>query len=144
MRDYRKLMAFPPAHRLALFVFREVTPRLPRSERYGLDPQMRQCARSIPANLMEGCGRRTNKDFARFIDNSTGSANELLYYAMLCRDLSFLPAELVDELERRVLEVIRMLVALARGVRTTPDPSPRKPPPKSTRRTIRPPRATPP
>lgn len=138
MRDYRKLKVFPGAHALVLYVYRDATPLLPRAEKYGLIAQMRDAARSVPANLLEGCGRRTNLDFARFTDQACGSANELLYYAILCRDLEFLPREVADELERRTLDVLRQLVALARGARQTPDPTPRhtSAPPRSTRRTL--------
>ena len=138
MRDYRKLRVFGPAHQLVLYVYRDVTPLLPRAEKYGLIAQMRDAARSIPANLVEGCGRRTNADFARFTDQACGSANELLYYTILCRDLEFLPARLADELERRTLDVLRQLVALARAARQTVDPAPRPKhaPARSTRRTL--------
>ena len=128
MRDFRKLLVFPKAHALALFVYRS-TPLMPREERFGLAQQMRGCARSVPANLVEGCGRRTRRHFAHFIDMSIGSANELLYYAILCRDLEYLPPDLCAELERRTVEVIRMLVALARAVRTRPDLGDRPNPP---------------
>ncbi|HEX6589891.1 MAG TPA: four helix bundle protein [Longimicrobiales bacterium] len=128
MRDFRKLLVFPKAHSLALFVYRS-TRLLPRQERFGLAQQMRGCARSIPANLVEGCGRRTRHDLAHFIDMSIGSANELLYYSMLCRDLEYLPPDVCQEIERRVTEVIRMLVALARAIRTRPGLGDRPEPP---------------
>ena len=136
MRDYRKLEAFGPAHALAIFVYREVTPLLPRSEKYGLFPQMRDAARSVPANLMEGCGRRTNLDFAQFVDRSTGSANELLYYGILCEDVGLLPIDVSQELQRRTRRMLQLLVALARGARSTPDPIRNLAPPRSTRRKL--------
>ena len=128
MRDFRKLLVFPKAHSLALYVYRN-TRLLPREERFGLAPQMRSCARSIPANIVEGCGRRTRRSLAHFIDISIGSANELLYYSILCRDLEHLPPDVCSEIERRVTEVLRMLVALARAIRTRPDLGDRRTPP---------------
>ena len=125
MRDHRTLAVYPKAHALGLFVYRVVTPALPRTERFGLIPQIQRSARSIPSNLLEGCGRYTNPDFAHFVDISTGSGNELRYWAILCRDLEYLPAEIADELEQRVVEIIRMLVALARNARSTPTLEPR-------------------
>ena len=106
---------YPKTHALVLFVYR-VTRDYPRREWYGLVAQMRQCAVSVPANIVEGCGRATNPDFARFLHNAIGSANELRYYAELSRDLDYLTPDEAHELDLRTTEVIRMLVALSRSV----------------------------
>ena len=119
MRDYRRLAVFWRAHAVALFVHR-ITRLLPKDERFGVGQQMRAAARSVAANLVEGCGRRTRKDLARFVDMATGSANELRYYGLLCRDLDYLSADICAELDVRATGIIRMLAALARALRTTP------------------------
>jgi hypothetical protein len=56
MRDHRKLAVFHKAHQLALFVYREITPRLPRDERYGLVQQMRGCARRFRRTFLKVAG----------------------------------------------------------------------------------------
>ena len=119
MRDYRKLRVHPRAHALVLLVYR-VTRDYPRREWYGLVAQMRESAVSVPANVVEGCGRATDPDFARFLDNAIGSANELRYYAELSRDLDYLTTEQARQLTDHATEVIRMLVALARSIRPRP------------------------
>ena len=119
MRDYRKLAVFPKAHALALRAHRE-TQALPRSEQWELGKQMRSSSRSIPTNLVEGCGRWTNADFAHFVDMSIGSANEFRYYCEYGRDLGFLSADVARELYEQATEVIRMLLALARAARVLP------------------------
>lgn len=47
---------------------------------FSLCDQIRRAALSIPANIAEGYGRRTRKDFANFLSISLGSANEVIAY----------------------------------------------------------------
>jgi len=47
---------------------------------------MRRCAASIGANIAEGCGKRGNGEFQRFLTIAAGSASELEYHFLLARD----------------------------------------------------------
>jgi four helix bundle protein len=97
--DFTDLQAWNKAHTLALDVYR-ITARFPKSETYGLQSQMRRSAVSVAANLAEGSGRSTNKDFARFVGIAIGSVSELDYQLLLARDLGYL-AEAAAEDARR-------------------------------------------
>ena len=77
-RDPRKLEVFHLAHRLALEIYR-ATETLPAVERYGLQSQLRRAAVSIPTNLVEGCTRRSIRDYGRFVEVAFGSAMEVRY-----------------------------------------------------------------
>ena len=55
----------------------KVTKTFPTEERYGLTDQVRRAAVSIPANIAEGAGRRTKKEFINFLHISQGSLSEL-------------------------------------------------------------------
>jgi four helix bundle protein len=66
------------------------TQGFPKEERFGLTSQIRRSAASIPANLAEGCGRRSDGEIARFIQIAMGSGAELSYHLLLARDLGFL------------------------------------------------------
>jgi hypothetical protein len=52
-----------------------------------------RCAASVAANIAEGCGKRGNGEFQRFLNIAAGSASELEYHFLLARDLQFLAAE---------------------------------------------------
>jgi four helix bundle protein len=76
MRDHRKLDAFRLADSLVLLTYRE-TRSFPASEQFELVRQMRRCAVSVAANIVEGCGRESEKEFLRFLYISFGSLREL-------------------------------------------------------------------
>lgn len=65
MQDFRKLDVWSISHELTLKIYL-VSKKFPKEENFGLTSQMRRAASSIPANIAEGCGRESAKEFARF------------------------------------------------------------------------------
>lgn len=84
--------------------------KLPSSEKYSLVDQMRRAAVSIPANISEGHGRRSDGEFGRFLKISLGSCRELQTHLLLCPLLEYAEpdTELLDACE----EVAKMLTSL--------------------------------
>jgi four helix bundle protein len=74
--DFRKLQVWQRAQALTVAVYR-LTERFPPSERFSLTVQMRRAALSVPSNLAEGCGRRSDLELRRYIRISQGSLAEL-------------------------------------------------------------------
>ena len=97
---------------------------------YGLTCQIRRSSVSIEANLAEGCGRRSDREFRRFLQIARGSASELDYHLLLARDLRF--SRSVQEytsVQAAVVEVQRMLTALVKSL--TPQAPKSKPNPEA-------------
>jgi len=115
VKDFRDLEVWRKAHLATLAVYRSTTD-FPKEELYGLTSQMRRCAASIPANIAEGCGRRGNGEFHRFLQIAMGSASELEYHVLLSHDLGLLEKERFLELTFQVQEIKKMLAALIRRV----------------------------
>ena len=111
MKDFRDLKVWEKAHRLTLGVYK-ATSRFPREELYGLTSQMRRCGTSIAANLAEGCGKRGNNEFQRYLQIASGSASELDYHLLLSRDLQFLSAVDYEALSKELVELRKMLTSL--------------------------------
>jgi four helix bundle protein len=121
LRDYKRLKVWPKAHSLALGVYR-ATDSFPRSERFGLTSQIRRAAVSISSNIAEGCGRRTQADLARFLDQAAGSTQELSAQLLLAKDLGYLDVGEFARLSSETDEVGRMLNALLERIRAESPP----------------------
>lgn len=117
MQPFRKLLVWQTAHQLALQLYK-TTRTFPTDERYGLTSQIRRSAASVCANLAEGCGRQTRRDFARFAYIALGSASELEYHLLMAVDLEILSREVYRPLEESVTRVKRMLTGLIRKLMT--------------------------
>ncbi len=117
MRPHHRLEAWSKSVDLVTEVYRE-TERFPKEERYGLSSQIRRAAVSIPANIAEGAGRNSQKEFAYFLSNSQGSASELETELIIAHKLGYLDeatfSRLVSELER----IGRLITGLSRYVKT--------------------------
>ena len=116
MKDYREYIVWQKAHIFTMDVYK-VTENFPRSEIYGLASQIRRAAASIPTNIAEGCGRNTDKDFARFLDIASGSASETDYHLLLSKDLKFIDAEHYKSLYEQLTEIRKMLSSLIGKIR---------------------------
>ena len=71
--------------------------------------QLTDAAESIGANIVEGCGAPTNKDFGRFLANSIKSANETEYHLLCARDFGLIPRNLWRRLTIETIEVRKMI-----------------------------------
>jgi len=115
VKNFRDLQVWSKAHELTLRAY-QVTAGFPKQEVYGLTSQIRRCAASIGANIAEGCGKRGNAEFQRYLNIAAGSASELEYHFLLARDLRILADSDYATLNQGVIEVKRMLASLVRKV----------------------------
>jgi four helix bundle protein len=115
VKDFKELRVWQKAHTLALEVY-QATRSFPRDEIYGLTSQIRRAAVSVGANIAEGCGRRSDGEFARFLQIARGSASELEYHLLFARDLKLLTNDAHRDFEKKLVEVQRMLTSLVTSV----------------------------
>jgi len=86
---FEDLEVWQQAHKLTLKVY-ATTNHFPSEERYRLTDQLCRSAASIPANIAEGKGRDSNREFLRFLIIARGSLEETKYHLLLARDLHYL------------------------------------------------------
>ena len=114
-RDHRKLKVFSMADELVVEVHR-CTKNFPVEERYGLQAQLRRAAVSVPTNIVEGCARRTTRDYVQFLVTALGSASEVRYLLGLARRLEILAPPPHERLEPAYDELVRALQGLIRSL----------------------------
>jgi four helix bundle protein len=111
-RSFRDLLVWQKAHQFALAVYR-LTESFPDREKFGFSHQMRRAAASIPANIAEGFGKRSQAEKARFLNIAEGSLEESRYYLILTHDLGY---GQTDSLTATLEETSRLLNAYARAI----------------------------
>lgn len=99
VKKFSELKVWQKAHELVLEIY-QVTKKFPKSEKYGLISQIRRTSISTAANIVEGHKRKSDKDFAHFINIAEGSLEECKYYLLLARDLNYLLNEEYTGLSR--------------------------------------------
>ena len=78
---------------------------------FGLTSQIRRAVSSIPTNIAEGCGRRTNAELANFLNIASGSASEVEYEILLAKEVGYITAEQCDAWTQEIGEIRSMLAA---------------------------------
>jgi four helix bundle protein len=114
--DHRKLDAFKLADELAIRVY-SATANFPAAERYGLCAQIRRAAISAPTNIVEGCARDTDREYARFLEISFGSTREVIYLVDLASRLKMFDTAAAKELVQFGGRVAAALAALRKSIR---------------------------
>jgi len=115
MQDFKDLLVWKKAHELTLSLYKR-TARFPKDELFGLTSQIRRCSASVGANIAEGTGRKGHAEFHHFLQMASGSANELEYHLIPCRDLGLLNAPEHLEFNEHVVELRKMLCSLVNNV----------------------------
>ena len=117
---YKELLVWQKGIALVKQVY-ELTRSFPADEKFGLVPQMRRAAVSIPSNIAEGQARHTTKEFVQFLSHAEGSLAELETQLIIGVDLGYCTAqdaaaalELASELKRMLNALRRKLVGNSR------------------------------
>ncbi len=105
IKSYKDLIVWQKGYELVKIVYK-ISIKLPNSEVYALQSQVRRSAVSIVSNIAEGSNRKTRKDYCQFLHLAYGSAAELETQLLLCRDLYSIS---VDESLPLLEEVSKML-----------------------------------
>jgi four helix bundle protein len=112
IRTYRDLDVFREAYSAALDVSRMVK-RFPPFEQYELASQLRRAARSIPANIVEGWGKRASTpEFKRYLQISIGSCDETRMWLDMSQDEGYISEKDCQEIKERYNRIGAMLSSL--------------------------------
>ncbi|MCK5029691.1 MAG: four helix bundle protein [Bacteroidales bacterium] len=117
MHNFKELIVWQKARKLVKKVYL-VVKNFPEEEKYGMISQIKRASISIPANIAEGAGRRTNNDFGRFLDIATGSSFELETLIILSLDLDFIEESDYNNLIEDIEEIQKMIYSLKARVQS--------------------------
>lgn len=77
MQNYKDLEIYQIAHKLAIKVHEMSIKKLPKFEMFELGSQIRRSAKSIPASIVEGFGRKQyQQEYIKFITYALASCDE--------------------------------------------------------------------
>ncbi len=114
MRNFKELIVWQKSHSLCLQIY-ELTKSFPSEEKFGLISQLRRASSSIPTNIAEGCGHKSNNEFRRFIHIATASTSEVEYLIILSKDLKYTDNN-CQPLLNEIISIRKMLYKLSNSI----------------------------
>ena len=118
-RDHRKLRVFDQADSLLIAVYR-ATADFPLEGRYILQAQIRRAAISAATNIVEGCARRTTREYLQFLNVANGSTAEAAYLIDVARRLGFVSDPVQADLVNRYADLTKGLQKLIASLENEP------------------------
>ncbi len=120
-RSYRDLVVWQKAIDFVEAVYL-TTRDWPMEERFGLTNQVRRAAVSVPANVAEGQGRGSPRDFLHFCKIATGSLHEAETHLLIAQRLGYLNDQTCEALLNQTAEIGRVLHGLKNSLRPPIEP----------------------
>ena len=115
-RNFREYQVWQDAVDYATYIY-EITSQLPWFEKKGLCDQLQRAVVSISSNIAEGAGRPTDADFAHFLDQSLGSANEVETQLLISKNLKYITVDNYDYLISKLSGIQKQLTGLIASIR---------------------------
>lgn len=119
MRNFREFNVWQDGRNFVSLIYDE-TDNFPIDERFGLTSQLNRAAVSIILNIAEGASRKSEKDFARFLEISIGSAFEVETILLISTDRQLIKQEVADSLIEQVHSIQRRLNSFISRLRQLP------------------------
>jgi len=89
MRNFRNFKIWNEAIQISKTVY-QITLGFPMQEKYGLCSQMQRAVVSIASNIAEGASRKSEAEFARYLEISIGSSFELETQLTISYELGYI------------------------------------------------------
>lgn len=116
MQNYKELEVWQKAIALTTETYK-LTRTFPDSEKFGLTAQIRRAATSVPANIAEGWGRGSTKEYIQFLLVARGSLMELETHFKVSGNIGYLQQQAVQQAESQIEGIAKMLNRLISSLR---------------------------
>ena len=117
MHNFKELKVWQASMEISKAVF-AITRLFPSEEKFTLISQMMRSAISIPSNIAEGCGRKSNKELYQYLNISLGSCFELETQLILAKEFNYIDEANFKPLQSQLIEVQRMITGLQKSLHT--------------------------
>jgi four helix bundle protein len=115
MHNFKELKVWKAGIEVSKLIF-QVTRSFPTDEKYGLISQMIRFAISIPSNIAEGSGRKSNKDFQHFLATALGSSFELETQVIIAKEFNYINQERIDTTCKVIVDIQKMIYGLQKSL----------------------------
>jgi four helix bundle protein len=115
IQSYRELKVWQRAMDLIEGCY-HISRSFPADERFGLTSQLRRAAVSVAANIAEGQGRNSTKEFLNHLSMARGSLMEAETLLLASQRVGFVTHEAIEPLLASSAEVSRMLTGLRQAL----------------------------
>ena len=119
IEKFEDIIAWQEARNLASKVY-EVCRTIEQKKDYALSDQIKRASISIMANIAEGFGRRSSKEFAQFLFTSKASASELQSHLYIALDQKCLGNEEFADLYKNLEYIQRLISNFIKYLRNNP------------------------
>jgi four helix bundle protein len=115
-QTFRDVHAWKAAYKMTLEIY-AVTKSFPKDEIYGLTSQMKRAAVSVPSNIAEGFGRRSDKEKDQFYAIAHGSLTEVENQLMIAEGVGYIDKSEYDIVQELIIETHKTLYGLRKANR---------------------------
>jgi len=116
LKKFEEIQAWKKARILVSRLY-SISNSEPFRKDFSLKDQTRRCGISIMANISEGFGRRSKKEFANFLNIAHGSAAELQSHLYIALDLGYIDSTTFDQLYQDCGEISKMILGFQNYLR---------------------------
>lgn len=115
VQSYRDLIVWQHAMKLVRSVY-DLTGKFPKEELFSLAQQIRRSAVSVPSNIAEGQGRRSTKEFIRYLSIAYGYLMETETQNLIAEMQGYITAEESRDLLLKSADVGRLINGLVNSL----------------------------
>ena len=112
---YKDLIVWQKSIALVTAIY-SLTKTFPTDERFGIVSQLNRAVISVPANIAEGWGRESTKNYLQFLRTSRGSLMEVETLITISGNLKYINDQEYLEINKQIDEVGKILQGLIKSV----------------------------
>jgi four helix bundle protein len=116
MENYKELKVWQKSVSLCIELY-GIVKKFPENERYGLITQIQRASTSVPANIAEGWGRGSTKEYIQFLHIARGSLMELETHLIISQKLGYIGVDTCNGFHGYIEEIGKMINQLINALK---------------------------